>query len=124
MRRTPPRPWPPATRRGAAAFLAAGGIARAGASVARGLRASFTIVRVSESEADVFGLNAAREPDGFAKVAMRLSEYRKIEPGPLEEAMFFDHPSGATRVRMSMQWKKDHVPGATMVTPALKLDAK
>ncbi|MDB5705153.1 MAG: family peptidase [Sphingomonas bacterium] len=83
-----------------------------------------TIIRVSESEADAFGLNAAREPDGFAKVAMRLSEYRKIEPGPIEEALFFDHPSGATRVRMAMQWKKDHVPGATMVKPDVKLDGK
>jgi STE24 endopeptidase len=81
-----------------------------------------TLVRVQESEADAFGLNAAREPDGFAKVAMRLSEYRKIEPGPIEEALFFDHPSGATRVRMSMQWKKDHVPGATMVKPNVKFD--
>jgi STE24 endopeptidase len=83
-----------------------------------------TIVRTAESQADVFGLSAAHEPDGFAKVAMRLSEYRKIEPGPIEEALFFDHPSGATRVRMSMQWKKDHVPGATMVKPDLKLDGK
>ncbi|WP_229726783.1 M48 family metallopeptidase [Sphingomonas alpina] len=81
-----------------------------------------TIIRVNESEADAFGLNVAREPDGFAKIAMRLSEYRKIEPGPIEEALFFDHPSGATRVRMSMQWKKDHVPGAAMVKPDLKLD--
>jgi len=81
-----------------------------------------TITRVSESEADRFGLDAAREPDGFAKTAMRLSEYRKIEPGPWEEALFFDHPSGATRVRMAMQWKKDHVPGATMVKPDIKLD--
>lgn len=76
-----------------------------------------TIIRVNESQADAFGLNAAREPDGFAAVAMRLSEYRKIEPGPVEEMLFFDHPSGATRVRMAMQWKKDHVPGAQMVVP-------
>ena len=76
-----------------------------------------TMIRVDESQADAFGLNVAQEPDGFASVAMKLSEYRKIEPGPVEEALFFDHPSGATRVRMSMQWKKDHVPGAQMVTP-------
>lgn len=76
-----------------------------------------TFVRVDESEADAFGLDLAHEPDGFASVAMKLSEYRKIEPGPIEEFLFFDHPSGATRVRMAMQWKKDHVPGATMVTP-------
>lgn len=80
-----------------------------------------SIGRTEEVEADVFGLNAAREPDGFAKVAMRLSEYRKIEPGKFEEFFFFDHPSGANRVRMAMQWKKDHVPGATMVKPDLKL---
>lgn len=84
-----------------------------------------TMIRTAESDADAFGLEAAREPDGFAQVAMRLSEYRKIEPGPLEEALFFDHPSGETRVRMAMQWKKDNVPGAEMVTPpAGYLDAK
>ena len=76
-----------------------------------------SIIRHNETEADIFGLNAAREPDGFAKTAMRLSEYRKISPGPVEEILFFDHPSGENRVRRSMQWKKDHVPGATIVTP-------
>ena len=40
-----------------------------------------TIIRINESEADAFGLDAAREPDGFASIAMKLSEYRKIEPG-------------------------------------------
>lgn len=76
-----------------------------------------SITRHNEIEADVFGLDAAREPDGFAKVAMRLSEYRKISPGPVEEMLFFDHPSGENRVRRSMQWKKDHVPGARVVMP-------
>lgn len=76
-----------------------------------------TMIRVDESQADAFGLDVAQEPDGFAAVAMKLSEYRKIEPTPLEEMLFFDHPSGATRVRMSMQWKKDHVPNAQMVVP-------
>jgi len=76
-----------------------------------------SLIRINESEADRFGLNAAREPDGFAKVAMRLSEYRKIEPGPVEEMLFFDHPSGATRVRMAMQWKADHVKNPAIVAP-------
>ena len=78
-----------------------------------------TLVRVNESEADAFGLDAARQPDGFAKTALRLSEYRKLEPGAVEEFLFFDHPSGRTRIRMAMQWKKDHVPGATMAKPEL-----
>jgi STE24 endopeptidase len=64
-----------------------------------------SIIRWNESEADAFGLDVAREPDGFAQAAMRLSEYRKIEPGTLEEILFYDHPSGEARVRMSMEWK-------------------
>ena len=68
-----------------------------------------TLIRTNESEADAFGLEAAREPDGFALTAMKLSEYRKIEPSALEEAIFFDHPSGRTRVRMAMEWKAKHL---------------
>ena len=76
-----------------------------------------SLIRINESDADRFGLDTAREPDGFAKVAMRLSEYRKIEPGPVEEMLFFDHPSGATRVRRAMQWKADHVDNPEMAKP-------
>lgn len=68
-----------------------------------------TIIRVHESQADAFGLDAAREPDGFASTAMKLSEYRKIEPSAFEEAIFYDHPSGRTRVRMAMDWKARHL---------------
>ncbi|QKG54546.1 M48 family metalloprotease [Hymenobacter sp. BRD67] len=68
-----------------------------------------TIVRTSEQEADMFGLNAARQPDAFAAVAMKLSEYRKIAPTPLEEMIFFDHPSGRTRVQSAMRWKAEHL---------------
>ena len=67
-----------------------------------------SIIRTSESEADAFGLDVAREPDGFAKTALKLSEYRKLEPGALEEILFYDHPSGRTRIRMSMDWKAKH----------------
>jgi STE24 endopeptidase len=68
-----------------------------------------TLIRTNESEADMFGLNAAHEPDGFARTALALSEYRKIEPGPVEEFLFFDHPSGKTRIRMAMDWKAAHL---------------
>ena len=70
-----------------------------------------TIIRQAEAEADAFGLDAAREPHGFATVAMRLSSYRKIHPTALEEALFFDHPSGYARVHRAMQWFKEN-PGA------------
>ncbi len=78
-----------------------------------------TLTRVNESDADLFGLNTAKEPDGFAKVAMRLSEYRKIEPGPIEEMLFFTHPSGATRVRMAMEWKAQNIENPQIVKPGL-----
>lgn len=69
-----------------------------------------SIIRVAESEADIFGLNAAREPEAFASVAMRLASYRKLEPGALEELLMFDHPSGRTRVYMAMRWLKENPP--------------
>jgi len=67
-----------------------------------------TITRQIEAEADAFGLNAAREPHGFAMSAMRLSAYRKIRPGALEEILFYDHPSGYDRVHASMVWLKEN----------------
>lgn len=66
-----------------------------------------TIIRTQEVEADLFGLNAARQPDGFAEVSLKLAEYRKLEPTPLEEFLFYDHPSGATRIRTAMRWKAE-----------------
>jgi STE24 endopeptidase len=61
-------------------------------------------IYAAEAEADLYGLNAAREPHGFATVAMRLGAYRKLEPSPLEELFLYDHPSGRRRVEMAMRW--------------------
>src|SRR4029078_4083903 len=69
-----------------------------------------TAVRVTEREADAFGINTSREADGFAKVALKLGEYRKLDPSPLEEFLFFDHPSGRARIRMAMDWKAANLP--------------
>ena len=69
-----------------------------------------TAIRVTEREADAFGLNTAREANGFAQVALKLGTYRKLDPGPLEEMVFFDHPSGRARIRMAMDWKAANLP--------------
>ena len=69
-----------------------------------------TVVRVTEREADAFGINTSREPDGMAKVALKLGVYRKLDPTPLEEFIFFDHPSGRARIRMAMDWKAANLP--------------
>jgi STE24 endopeptidase len=69
-----------------------------------------TVVRVTEREADAFGINTAREPDGMAEVALKLGAYRKLNPTPLEEFIFYDHPSGRARIRMAMDWKAANLP--------------
>lgn len=69
---------------------------------------SNTITRSMEFEADMYGLNAARQPDGEANVDLMLGEYRKLDPGPLEEFVLFDHPSGRTRITAAMRWKAEH----------------
>ena len=71
---------------------------------------SNTAIRVTEREADAFSINTSREPDGMAKVALKLGTYRKLDPTPLEEFIFFDHPSGRARIRMAMDWKAAHLP--------------
>ena len=68
------------------------------------------MIRVAEREADAFGINTSREPDGFAKVSLKLGAYRKLDPGPIEEFIFFDHPSGRARIRMAMDWKAAQLP--------------
>jgi STE24 endopeptidase len=37
-----------------------------------------------------------------------LGEYRKLDPGPIEEFLFYDHPSGRTRITAAMRWKAEH----------------
>ena len=40
--------------------------------------------------------------------SMRLSTYRKLAPGPIEEFIFYDHPSGYDRVHRAMIWLKEN----------------
>jgi STE24 endopeptidase len=72
-----------------------------------------TITRTMEYEADMYGLNAAQQPDGEANVDLMLGEYRKLDPGPVEEFIFFDHPSGRTRITAAMRWKAEHPQSAS-----------
>lgn len=74
-----------------------------------------TFIRTQEHEADMYGLNASRQPDGFAQAAIHLGEYRKMSPGPVEEFIFFDHPSGRNRIYDAMRWKAENL---KLFTPA------
>jgi STE24 endopeptidase len=72
-----------------------------------------TVTRNMEYEADMYGLNAAQQPDGEANVDLMLGEYRKLDPGPIEEFLFYDHPSGRTRITAAMRWKAGHPESAS-----------
>src|SRR5438309_5050165 len=76
-----------------------------------------SITRVTEREADQFGINTSREPDGEAKVALKLGAYRKLDPSPLEEFIFYDHPSGRARIQMAMDWKAACLPAGNLDAP-------
>ena len=68
-----------------------------------------TFIRTQEYEADMYGLNTSRQPDGAAQGAIHLGEYRKMNPGPIEEWIFFDHPSGRNRIYAAMRWKAENL---------------
>jgi STE24 endopeptidase len=50
--------------------------------------------------------------------AMRLSTYRKIRPGAVEEFVFYDHPSGYERVHGGMVWLKENPTATAEPTPS------
>jgi STE24 endopeptidase len=47
-----------------------------------------------------------------AVLDLMLGEYRKLDPG-LEEFIFFDHPSGRTRITAAMRWKAEYPESAS-----------
>jgi STE24 endopeptidase len=68
-----------------------------------------TATRRAEAAADRFSLVHAEEPDGLARALVKTIEYRAASPSPVEEALFYDHPSVARRIRAAMDWKAAHL---------------
>ncbi len=80
-----------------------------------------TIIRYDESEADAYSLRTENLPDALASALVKTAEYRYPRPGPVEEFIFYDHPSVERRVRTAMEWKATHppsTPSAPATTPA------
>lgn len=67
-----------------------------------------TFSRTIEAEADHFGLEATGQADAAATAFLLLGEYRDLDPDPVIEALFFDHPSGRNRIRAAMEFKRAH----------------
>src|SRR5438045_6914319 len=59
-----------------------------------------SITRIPERDADQFGINTSREPDGAAKVALKLGAYRKLAPTPLVVFILYDHQIGSGMILM------------------------
>ena len=76
-----------------------------------------TFSRWREADADHFSVVHFNEPDGLAKALVKTIEYRAATPSPVEEFIFYDHPSVGSRVRAMMDWKAAHPPSPPL-TPA------
>jgi STE24 endopeptidase len=62
-------------------------------------------IRFGEIEADQYSLATAKLPDAMASALVRTAEYRYPRPHPVQEILFYTHPSVERRVRMAMDWK-------------------
>lgn len=43
---------------------------------------------------------------------LQVPAQAQIKPGPIEEFIFYDHPSGYDRVHREMVWQKENLPAA------------
>ncbi|MFZ4066679.1 MAG: M48 family metallopeptidase [Phenylobacterium sp.] len=75
-----------------------------------------SLTRIGEAEADRFSLERVNEPDGLARALVKTIEYRAATPGPIEEVLFYEHPSVGSRVRRAMDWKAAHPADIVPVT--------
>ena len=64
-----------------------------------------TFARTIETQADRYSLETENRPDALSTALVKTAEYRYPRPGPVEEFIFYDHPSVERRVRMAMKWK-------------------
>jgi STE24 endopeptidase len=64
-----------------------------------------TLSRMDESEADRYSLETVNLPDALATALVKTAEYRNPRPHPLQEFLFYTHPSVERRVLAAMQWK-------------------
>ena len=67
-----------------------------------------TLSRIDETESDRYSLETVELPDALASALVKTAEYRNPRPHPLQEMLFYTHPSVERRVRMAMEWRAAH----------------
>jgi STE24 endopeptidase len=70
---------------------------------------SNSLLRTDEVEADIYGLNAARQPDAFASFMIKSADNHKVDPSYWEEIFFYDHPCRKKRILAAMKWKAENL---------------
>ena len=69
------------------------------------LPATNAISRSFERQADLYGLNASQAPLGLAEFMIHDADTVRLQPAPIEYALFHSHPSDAERVLAAMEWR-------------------
>ena len=69
-----------------------------------------TLSRIDETESDRYSLETVGLPDALASALVKTAEYRNPRPHPLQEKLFYTHPSVERRVRAAMEWKATAAP--------------
>ena len=63
------------------------------------------VVRRGETEADQYSYHTVNLPDAMATALVKTAEYRDPRPNPVQEFIFYSHPSVERRVKAAMEWK-------------------
>ncbi|MEO0463038.1 MAG: M48 family metallopeptidase [Pseudomonadota bacterium] len=64
-----------------------------------------TMIRMGEREADAYSLATVGLPDALSEALVKTAEYRYPLAGPVEEAIFYTHPTVRNRILTAMEWK-------------------
>jgi STE24 endopeptidase len=76
--------------------------------ISAGVIADHALIRWINVRADQYSLDHAREPDGLAVALLHEWRGEDPDPTPLQEALFYDHPSLRGRLLHAMSWKAAH----------------
>ncbi|MEP3421361.1 MAG: M48 family metallopeptidase [Erythrobacter sp.] len=71
-----------------------------------------TLIRTNERAADAYSLETVGLPDALSEALVKTAEYRYPLAGPVEEALFYTHPSVRNRVLTAMEWKAAQDPAS------------
>jgi STE24 endopeptidase len=69
-----------------------------------------TYSRIVERQADEYALTMTRNPTSFISAFYRLANQNlaQLDPNPVIEALFYNHPAIGKRIKLAEQWQTEH----------------